>query len=73
MFTTGALNLIHQASVGVLRSIGTIAAAGMGKAYAGDSPTVETEHVQAVISRLRQRGNLGSCTLFFEITAVRLS
>lgn len=51
MFTKGALNLIHQASVGVLRSIGTIAAAGMGKAYAGDSPTVETEHVQAVISR----------------------
>ncbi|MDF1569444.1 MAG: hypothetical protein P1P77_15605, partial [Spirochaetaceae bacterium] len=51
MFTKGALNLIHQASVGVLRSIGTIAAAGMGKAYSGDSPTVETEHVQAVISR----------------------
>ena len=50
-FTKGALNLIHQASVGVLRSIGTIATAGLGKAFAGDSPTVETEHVQAVIAR----------------------
>jgi len=51
MFTKGALHLIHQASVGVFRSIATIAAAAMGKAFAGDSPTVETEHVQAVISR----------------------
>lgn len=51
LFTKGALNLIHQASVGVLRSTGTIANAAMGKAFAGNSPTVETEHVQAVISR----------------------
>ena len=50
-FTKGALNLIHQASVGVLRSVGTIATAGLGKAFAGDSPTVEIEHVQAVIAR----------------------
>lgn len=50
-FTKGALNLIHQASVGVLRSIGTIATAGLGKAFASDSPTVETEHIQAVIAR----------------------
>lgn len=51
MFTQGAQNLIHQASVGVLRSIGTIATAGMGKAFAGNSPIVETEHIQTVISR----------------------
>lgn len=51
MFTQGALNLIHQASVGVFRSIGTIATAAMGKAFSAGSPTVETEHVQAVISR----------------------
>jgi len=51
MVTKGALNLIHQASVGVLRSIGMITTAGMDKAYSADSPTVETEHIQAVISR----------------------
>ncbi len=51
MFTQSALSLIHQASVGVLRSIGTIATAAMMKAYHGDSPTVEGEHVQAVLTR----------------------
>jgi hypothetical protein len=46
-----ALSLIHQASVGVLRSIGTIATAAMMKAYHGDSPTIGGEHVQAVLTR----------------------
>lgn len=51
LFTQSALKLIHQASVGVLRSIGTIATSAMLKAYHADSPTVEAEHVQAVLSR----------------------
>jgi general secretion pathway protein A len=51
MFTQSALSLIHQASVGVLRSIGTIATGAMMKAYHGDSPTIEGEHVQAVLTR----------------------
>lgn len=51
LFTKGALNLIHQASVGVMRSIDTIATAGIGRAFTAGSPTVETEHIQAVISR----------------------
>jgi len=51
MVTKGALNLIHQAAVGVLRSIGMITTAGMGKAFSAGSPTIETEHIQAVISR----------------------
>ena len=41
--------------MGVLRSIGIIAGAGMGKAYAGNSPTVETEHIQAVLTLMLPR------------------
>ena len=51
LFTQGALKLIHQASVGVLRTVGTIATSAMMKAYHANSPTVEAEHVQAVLTR----------------------
>lgn len=51
LFTQGALKLIHQASVGVLRTVGTIATSAMMKAYHANSPTVEGEHVQAVLTR----------------------
>jgi type II secretory pathway predicted ATPase ExeA len=51
MFTQGALKLIHQASVGVLRTVGTIATSAMMKAYHANAPTVEAEHVQAVLTR----------------------
>ena len=43
--------LIHQASGGVLRTIGTIATPAMMEAYHANSPTVEAEHVQAVLTR----------------------
>jgi general secretion pathway protein A len=51
MFTQGALKLIHQASVGVLRTVGTMATSAMMKAYHANAPTVEAEHVQAVLTR----------------------
>jgi len=51
LFTQQALKLIHQASVGVLRSIGTIATAAMIKAYQTDAQTIEAEHAQAVLTR----------------------
>ncbi|MDY7027278.1 MAG: AAA family ATPase [Spirochaetota bacterium] len=51
LFTQGALKLIHQASVGVLRTVGTIATSAMVKAYHAGLPTIEAEHVQAVLTR----------------------
>ena len=51
LFTQGALKLIHQASVGVLRTVGIIATCALMKAYHANSPTVEAEHVQAVLTR----------------------
>lgn len=51
LFTHGGLKLIHQASVGVVRTIGTIATSAMMKAYHANAPTVEAEHVQAVLTR----------------------
>jgi type II secretory pathway predicted ATPase ExeA len=51
LFTKNALSLIHQASMGIFRSIGTIATAAMHRAMTTDSTTVETEHVQTVIKR----------------------
>ena len=51
MFTRNALTLVHQASAGILRTIGTIAHAALLKAFIAKSQQVEAEHVQAVIQR----------------------
>lgn len=51
VFTKNALTLIHQASGGILRTIGTIANATLLKAFTSHSQQVEAEHVQAVIQR----------------------
>jgi len=51
LFTKNALALIHQSSMGIFRSIGTIATASMYRAMTSNSSTVEAEHVQAVIKR----------------------
>lgn len=51
LFTKNALALIHQASGGILRTIGTLANAALLKAFMAKSPQVEAEHVQAVIQR----------------------
>jgi|TARA_B100000315_G_scaffold50489_1_gene45013 type II secretory pathway predicted ATPase ExeA len=51
LFTKNAATLIHQASGGILRTIGTIATAALWKAFMGRSQQVEVEHVQAVIQR----------------------
>lgn len=51
LFTKNAITLIHQASMGIFRSIGAIATASMYRAMTSDSTTVEADHVQAVIKR----------------------
>jgi len=51
IFTKNALTLIHQSSMGIFRSIGTIATASMNMAMTANSPIVETEHVQNVLKR----------------------
>jgi type II secretory pathway predicted ATPase ExeA len=51
LFTKNALTLVHQASGGILRTIGTVANAALLKAFMAKSPQVEAEHVQAVIQR----------------------
>lgn len=51
LYTKGALNLIHQASGGVMRNINTIANSSLIKAFLSKSVQVETEHVQTVIER----------------------
>jgi type II secretory pathway predicted ATPase ExeA len=51
LFTKNAMTLIHQASGGILRTIGTIASAALLKAFLASSKQVETEHVQSVIQR----------------------
>jgi general secretion pathway protein A len=51
LFTKNALALVHQASGGILRTLGTVAHAALLKAYIAKSPQVEAEHVQAVIQR----------------------
>lgn len=51
IFTKNALTLIHQFSMGIFRSIGTIATASMNMAMTSNSATVETEHVQTVLKR----------------------
>lgn len=51
IFTKNAMTLIHQASQGIFRTIGTIATSAMYKAMSGTAAQVEAEHVQSVISR----------------------
>jgi len=51
LFTKNAMNLIHEASGGVLRTIGNIAIASIYKAFLSNSSSVEKEHVLAVLSR----------------------
>ncbi len=51
LLTSNALELIHQASGGTLRAIGTIVTASLRKAYFAKSRQVEAEHVQAVLQR----------------------
>ena len=45
------MTLIHDASGGVLRSIGNIATGAIFKAYLSKSEQVEKEHVQQALSR----------------------
>jgi len=51
LFTKSALELIHQASAGNMRAIGTIATSSMWKAFLAKHEQVEAEHVQAVLQR----------------------
>jgi len=51
LFTKNALELIHQASGGNMRAIGTIATSAMWKAYMSKSGQIEAEHVQTVLRR----------------------
>ena len=51
VFTKNALTLLHQASGGTLRTLGSIANATLLHAFTARSPQVETEHVQQVIQR----------------------
>jgi len=51
LFTKNAVSLIHQASGGILRTIGTIATASLWKAYLAKSEQVEAEQVQSVLQR----------------------
>jgi type II secretory pathway predicted ATPase ExeA len=51
LLTNNALLLIHQASGGTMRAIGTITNAALKRAYLSKSKQVEAEHVQAVLQR----------------------
>ncbi len=51
LLTKNALELIHQASGGTMRAIGTITTAALRKAYLAKSNQVEAEHVQSVLQR----------------------
>lgn len=51
LLTSNAIELIHQASGGTLRAVGTITTASLRKAYLAKSKQVEAEHVQAVLQR----------------------
>jgi type II secretory pathway predicted ATPase ExeA len=51
LFTKNAMELIHQASGGILRTIGAIANAAMMKAFMAKNQQVEAEFVQSVIQR----------------------
>lgn len=51
LFTKNAMELIHQAAGGILRTVGTIATAALLKTFTANCVQVEAEHVQAVIQR----------------------
>lgn len=51
LFTKNALELIHQASGGIMRNINTIAQSAMVGAYMTGSLQVEAEHVKTAIER----------------------
>jgi len=51
LFTKAAMTLIHDASSGVMRVIDNMGKHALIKAYYSGNPTVEKEHVQAVLSR----------------------
>jgi len=51
LFTKNAMNLIHQAAGGTLRSINTIANGALVQAFLSNSTQVEKEHVQMAIGR----------------------
>jgi type II secretory pathway predicted ATPase ExeA len=51
LFTKQALNLIHQASHGVFRTIGTIATNALLKVQTTGGSQVEGEHVQSILQR----------------------
>ena len=51
LLTANALALIHQASGGTMRTIGTITTAALRRAWMSKSTQVEAEHVQAVLTR----------------------
>ena len=51
LFTKNALELIHQAAGGIMRTINTIAHAALIKGFIGKSAQVEAEHVQSVLER----------------------
>ena len=51
LFTKNSLELIHQASAGNMRAIGTIATSALWKAFLSKSQQIEAEHVQSVIQR----------------------
>jgi general secretion pathway protein A len=51
LFTKNAMTLIHQASGGILRTIGLISNSALLKACLANSKQVEVEHVKSVIQR----------------------
>ncbi|MDA3955767.1 AAA family ATPase [Oceanispirochaeta sp.] len=51
IFTKPSMNLIHDASSGVMRVINNMAQHALIKAYLSGNSTVEKEHVQSVLSR----------------------
>jgi type II secretory pathway predicted ATPase ExeA len=51
LITKNALELIHQASGGIMRAVGTIATASLRKTYLAKHQQVEAEHVQSVLQR----------------------
>lgn len=50
LFTKNAMKLIHDASAGIIRTIGNIAWQSLIKAYLSKSAQVEKEHVQMVVA-----------------------
>ena len=51
LFTKAAMELIHNASGGVMRVINNVGKASLIKSYYSSSAKVEKEHVQAILSR----------------------